>query len=274
MGSIADRQAEPETWRYQVAAQRTYAKAKRYRFVAFLPELALAGLGAVVAILEVGATWIGAVAGGWIFVSRILLKPQEVKNRRLGAALQEHFDTEVLDIQWNEVLRDRVVREIVVRSAGHAAGQPEPWYPTTATDGVVAALACQRANTVWAARQHAAYSWVVGVATALLGVAGVILALALDASLVTYLTTIMLPSLPALLDGAEPAEAHSKSARERMALNKVIQNAFQTKRRRDTREIQNRVHSLRSESPMVPETFYKLIRKRYEADMTAAYEET
>jgi hypothetical protein len=87
----------------------------------------------------------------------------EDKYRNLGARAQELFDTSVLGIQWNDALARPVAEEEIASASRKEAPEAESWYPDTGealwpTD----VLICQRANAVWARRQHGRYAWFVG----------------------------------------------------------------------------------------------------------------
>ncbi|MGH9194290.1 MAG: S-4TM family putative pore-forming effector [Acidimicrobiia bacterium] len=83
-------------------------------------------------------------------------------------------------------------------------------------------LICQRSNAVWARRQHGGYGWALAGLAACWGIVGILIGLLANATLATYLTTIALPSLPALLDASEEARSHfrASAARQRLVRNR------------------------------------------------------
>ena len=59
------------------------------------------------------------VAGGWIFVSRLILEPVKRELQLKGAMAQEHFDCAALGLDWDALAR-RLSHEKI------NAGQPIP----------------------------------------------------------------------------------------------------------------------------------------------------
>ena len=276
MTTIQDRQVDPKAVRLQVAARRFYRNAKvakRFR-VGVAGVLAIIGPVAVLikpAILPV----LGAAAALWVFLSRIGLQGFEDKQRELGARSQESFDVFVLEIPWNAALSRAISEEEIVAAARKegAQTQHDPWYPDTGdTAWPKNVLLCHRANTVWARRQHAAYAWLVGGVAVLCALVGVGVALFVNASLVLYLTTICLPSLPALLESVDSVRDHLAASSDRDLLEESIEThlADGNADLSTLRQIQDRIYELRARAPLVPEWFYKILRNDYEADMEQA----
>lgn len=271
---IQQRQQAPEALKQQLAARRFYKHAKWAKRIRVAGATVFAVAGPVAVLLEPQVLpLLGAAAGAWIFISRILLQRVEDKYRNLGARAQEMFDTNVLDIEWNDALARPVAEEEIASASRHEKPEVDPWYP--ATDGAswpADVLICQRANAVWARRQHGRYAWFVGGAALAWALVGIGVAIGKDASLVVYLTTIALPSLPALLDAADTVREHLRASEERDlvedSLNAHLSNGDATEA--TLRQIQDRLFDLRVSAPLVPEWFYRLQRSDYERDMAAA----
>jgi hypothetical protein len=274
---IARRQDEERNLRRQLAARRYYTLAKGLRLLGQSVSTALALTSPLVFWLkpDLGPK-LAAVAGLWIFASRFLLVRLQRCLVEKGAVAQEAFDCAVLGLDWNGVLATEPAQEDIRRASERSLGRIDRvkgWYPCTeAADWPLSVLICQRSNAVWARRQHTYYGFVLCGAVATWIAFGIGFAAVESASLVAYLTIIALPSLPALLDWAELAEGHLEAATKRGDLEQQIAglvregDASET----DLREFQDGLFDLRRSGQLVPDWFYKLIRKAFERDMQGA----
>jgi predicted pore-forming effector associated with SMODS systems len=274
---IAERQELDVNLRRQLAARRYYSTAKAWRLAGQSVAIALALTSPIVLVLEpeLGPK-LAAIAGLWIFISRLLI----VRIQRClvikGVAAQERFDCEVLGLRWNEALARQPGQEDIRRASQRTLKKIEDakkWYPTPhEVAWPLSVLICQRSNTAWARRQHYYYGAFLYIGAGLWIVFGICFAAARSASLVEYLTIIALPSLPALLDWTDIAAAHLEAAKRRDSLEATIDEAIRNHDATDDslREIQDRLFEHRSRSPLVPDWFYKLIRSAFEEDMRGA----
>lgn len=276
MSNIAEIQNDEESLRYRLAAAHFYKIGKLLHFGGASVTIALAIAAPLVLLFWPDAGPIlGALAGAWIFASRLILEPFKRELQLKGATAQEQFDCRVLGIAWNDALVRRLPHEDVSaasRSMKGAAGARD-WY--AADDELpwpMSVLLCQRSNAVWARRQHRAYSWTVVGAAVGWAVVGVVVAIADSASLAQYLVTVALPSLPAFLDASELSRGHAAAAQSRQLLEVQTDDLLRASgaTERDVREIQDQLFNLRRDAPLVPEWFYKLIRPRFEEDMRYA----
>ncbi len=276
MSGIAAAQEEDRNLRRQLAARYYYRQAKWIHFIGAALAILLAFTSPLVLLFrpELGPI-LGAIAGAWIFVSRIVLEPFKRDRQRKGATAQEMFDCDVLDLAWNDALVRRLSEEEVRRSSGSmkAVDRVRSWYPTDTTlSWPVSVLVCQRSNAVWARRQHLSYGVFLGVAAAAWLVIGIIVAIADSASLAQYLTTILLPSLPAMLDAAEMSRRHVQEAGSRQVIEDQLDQYLRDGGVDDQglRETQDQLFDLRRNAPLVAEWFYRSIRQDYEEDMRYA----
>ncbi len=292
LADIASTQNDSTSLRYQLAKAHFYRSAKILYFAGAAFTLALALVAPLVLLFRpsLGAL-LGAVAGAWIFVARLLLEPVRREFQLKGATAQEYFDCRVLGMPWNEALARPLPDEDI--SAASRAGrrrakradrrrakqveQAKDWYAASdfQLDWPRSVLMCQRSNAVWACRQHRTYGRVLAGAAIVWFIIGIIVALADAASLGTYLVTILLPSMPAFLDASELARAHSSAARDRELIREQMDVLIQqgTAETSEIREIQDQLFRLRREAPQVPEWFYQVIRPGYEEDMRYAVDE-
>lgn len=279
MAAIQQRQNADDSLRLHAAGGYHYTRAKRFHLVGsgLAVVFALASPVALLTWPEAGPV-LGAVAGIWIFMSRLVLEPLRQTRQTRGAAMQECFDCDVLGLPWNTALVRRPTDEEVRQASRNfdpKSATGRDWYPAA---GVIlswprSVLTCQRSNAVWAKRQHRAYGTTLLLIAIAWGVFGIILALAKHATLAQYLTTVALPSLPAMLDATELAKKHWTAADERAEIEVATDELFAAASDVEPaalREVQDKLYLLRRDSPAVAGWFYKLVRTNYEADMQFA----
>ena len=276
MGQIGKTQNEDPNLRRYLAARHYYRQARWLHLggVFFTTLLALASPFVLLFSPGVGPT-LGAVAGGWLFVSRILFEPIKRGLQLRGATAQEMFDCSIFELSWNDSLVRRLPEEEIRAASGSMKGvdKVRDWYPTDEEmDWPTSVIVCQRSNAVWARRQHHAYGWFLVIVATLWGIIGVAVAVLDGATLAEYLVTIGLPSLPALLDATEYARAHFTDASRRQLIEDEIDALLRSDggTELDLREIQDQLFNLRREAQLVPELFYKALRRRFENDMRYA----
>ena len=151
--------------------------------------------------------------------------------------------------------RQQNFEEEIRSASGNLAGAEgiRDWYPAAfPASWPESVLTCQRANAVWARRQHAIYRWVLIGAALAWFVIGMVIAGLHHASLAEYLTTILLPSLPALLDAAELSRSHESAAKTRLSLEAQADDLLDGKsaNERNLREIQDQLFNLRKDGPL------------------------
>lgn len=276
MSDVAVAQEEDKNLRRQLAARHYYSQAKWIHFIGAALAILLALTSPLVLLFspELGPI-LGAVAGFWLFVSRIVLEPFKRDRQRKGATAQELFDCDVLGLAWNDALVRRLSEEEVRRASGsmRAVDRVKSWYPTDVSlSWPNSVLVCQRSNAVWARRQHLSYGIFLGIAAAVWFVIGIIVAVVDSASLAQYLTTILLPSLPAMLDAGEMSRRHVQEAGSRQLLEDQVDIFLRDggAESQNLRETQDQLFDLRRNAPLVAGWFYGSIRPDYEKDMRYA----
>lgn len=257
----------------QAAKDHFYGRANWLAYVGSSGSILLA-LCAPIALLEFPAAGpaLGAIAGAWIFVTRFGLERLRGEWQAKGVLAQEAFDCGVLGIDWNRSLAAPLPPEEIRGAAGELKAPTEGghWYPSEGTDlWPISVLICQRANAVWAARQHRAFSYLLSALTIAWGLFVVVLALLHGASLGEFLTTLLLPSLPGFLDATDLASRHLNLANTREAINRGLEALIRSGSATplQIRETQDRLFALRRDGAPVPRVFYERIRADYDRDM-------
>lgn len=268
--------------RRQEAKDHFYKAGNRWHFWGSAVAIVLALVSPLVLVFE--PTWgptLGAAAGAWIFLSRLLFEPLKQGYQEKGAAAQELFDCDVLGLPWNDALVKQPAAE-EIRSASKGFNEPKSvekhsgWYPTDAdTPWPQSVIVCQRSNAVWARRQHHAYARLLILSAFVWLAFGILLSALRGATLVAYLTTIALPSLPAALDAIDAGKKHFAASNRRQDIedkaNALCDSDNVT--HADLRELQDQIFALRRDAPPVAEWFYKLHKRTYETDMRYAASE-
>ena len=276
MHEIGVSQNAPNSLKLMLASRRFYRVGRVLQLTGGSINIVLA-LGSPFVLLyrpEWGPL-LGAIAGGWLFVSRRALAPFTQRFRLRGAIAQEMFDCAVLGLPWNDALARPIAPEEIASASRRRKKieRLQDWYPTqTAAEWPVSVLVCQRSNAVWARRQHRLYGYVLQIAVYAWAAVGIGVAIVHGASTADYLVTVGLPSLPALLETSELAEGHTNAAGSRERLEERAESLLDqgAATDHDLREIQDQLFTLRRIASIVPEWFYRLVRNRYEKDMKDA----
>ncbi len=282
MYEIGVAQDNDRNLRRQEAKDRFYKIGNRWHFWGASAAIVLALASPLALVYEPGwGPLLGAIAGVWIFISRLLFEPLKQGYQLKGASAQEMFDCDVLGLTWNDALI-RQPSEEEIRSASKGFKDPKStkkhcgWYPT---DVDIAwprsVITCQRSNAVWGRRQHHAYGRLLMVTAFIWAIFGVIIALMHQATLAGYLTTIALPSLPAVLDAIDLSKKHFLASSRRQHLEDETNAMFDKNdsSHEALREIQDQVFELRRDAPPVAGWFYRILSKTYEEDMRYGAEE-
>jgi hypothetical protein len=282
--TIDERQAEQESVRLLRAFTAEYRRAKIYRGLRHLVGFLLAIAGPIAALRSLtAAAVVGAMAGLWLFVGRLVLQPAEDRRRVQAALVQERFDTRVFDMPWSDSLvGPRPSEEDIAVAARRLTNDRRMsevveggWYPSTATLPRPAdVLVAQISSVAYGRRHHTNYHRVLSGILVLVVVSAVTLGGLLGMSLIAWLITFLLPSLPALLDAAEVTLAHRRQADNKKSLEDQMLALWDSELEApgsiamdDCRGLQDEAYKLRVASAQVPELFHYLRRRGEESTM-------
>lgn len=274
--SIAEMQDLEENLRLLAAANGLYSRAKRIQLFGSTLSILLAFLAVILLyVSQTAGTWLGAVAGGWILLSRLVFQPWRDRKKLEGARAQEAFDCGVFNLNWNLSLAKRLsLEEIRNASKNKDIETFRAWYPQEITRSWPnSVLICQRSNAVWARRQNSLYAIFLALMTLVMAAAGMALCLHRGEMLSIYLVAVFLPSLPSLLDFLDLARSHFREAKDREALEERIDGQLSNSSAvsaESLRQNQDGIFLLRSKAPLVPGWFYKRLASGFEKDMRFA----
>ncbi len=278
--SIGTRQNAPWSIDLLAAQRQLYIEAKRWRRrrAYAVAGVALAGAGTAILAPEmlrfVGP--LGAIAATAQWLASLV----EKQRTKTAAIVQEQFDTEVLQLDWNSTLGSQVDAEDVVAASSRFKGDRSKltdWY--TVPDGLARpldVLLCQRSNLRWDAALRRAYA-----NTITAGAVGLLLTI-VAAGLVrnlaaTSLGLAILSASPALLFVADGVNGHRRHGSAQLDLKRRVEATWAAAiadRSRvqpaDLRSIQDGIFLLRSTAPTVPDRFYWSKRDQFESETKAA----
>lgn len=278
-------QRDAESGRLLRAFTAEYRRAKRYRALRIGGSMLLAITAPVVALWSLTAAGVvGAIAGVWVVASRLVLMPIEHGHVSLAVRIQERFDTRLFSLPWAESMAGPVPSEEDIADASRrledddrvAQQHSEGWYPST--DGLphpVEVLVSQWSSVAYGRHQSRAYFQFVAAMIVIVVVGVIALGVIAGMSLTDWLVTFALPSLPALLDASEIADAHRRIAEtkgrdeDELLLplwNRELKTPG-TLTTDDCRRVQDASFRLRSQGLQVPEWFFWKRRGRSEANM-------
>lgn len=288
--SIDDRQRDAESGRLLRAFSAEYRLAKRYRALRIGVSMVLAAIAPVLSLRSLTAAGVvGAAAGVWVVASRLVLMPIEQRHVRLAVRIQERFDCRLFDLPWADSMAGPTPsEEDIADSARRLEGDDrvarqheEGWYPSTVgLPHPVDVLVAQWSSVAYGRHQSRAYFHFIAGAITLVVVAVIAVGVAGGMSLTDWLITFALPSLPAVLDSSEIADAHRRMA-DRKAKNEdeLLQPLWSaelaapgTLSVEDCRRVQDESFRLRSRGLQVPDWFFWRRRERSEANMHDAAE--
>lgn len=282
MAHMVEQQNSPESIRLLVAQAHLYSEAKRIRLFRLGVSVALAIAAPVVVLFVPHSDQVMAAVGFlWGLLTYFPFRWLQLDKTRQAATVQEQLDTALFGLPWNTVLvGGRVKPEIIYeaeRKSREDRARFQNWYPDPdSLPYPLDVLLCQRANTVWDWRLRRHYAARVAWLIAGIVLVDAAISLLLHQSFASFLLSLLIPTAPALQQLGETFIAHRESAGEKEELAHRIQDLWDVALRepdavtRDQcRQIQDRIFSLRNDGPLVPDRWYKWLRKSYQADMDA-----
>jgi len=282
---ISERQNSDESMELLRADSWFYLRAKFWHAVRLAGTLILALLVPVIVFYKPGwGDLLGALAGVWVLVGRTILIWLEDRSVRMAVTIQEQFDTELFDLEWNSSLAGRrAAREDIHTAAEKVRWKRRlkklrDWYADA--DSVawpLNVLLCQRSSAVWGRRSHYGYAMFVLSLGILWFMAGVVMAVVANATLGAYLITVFLPSQPAFLDTIDLVRGHLQQSKAKAALEEKTTDLWNrgaeqaaSVTEQGCREVQDQAYTLRRKGIQIPQLVYWFRRKQDEEAMRAA----
>jgi len=262
-----------------LAAQRViYREAKKYRTIRILGSFGLTIIAPIVILFfpELKIT-LGIVGGIWTIVA-FLLSSRENSKVKEAATIQEEFDTQTFELDWNNIqCGSKMSNEIIHNSASKYNDKSDlkDWYGDL--DGIttnLSILICQRSNLVWDWRLRRQFAWTIIIALLILFGLGLGISLYHSLALQTYLISIILPSASAFILGIKEVKEHFDSAKSKEALEKKINFIWEksmtslvSPTKLDLRQVQDKIYQLRTNTALIPEWWYDTLKGDFEKSM-------
>jgi hypothetical protein len=288
--SIVEKENQPRNIERLAAQKEMYFQAKRLFFVQFIVTvlitvvLALIGLALPYLGSTIDWNWVRGIYGVLAAIIDLFLLNHFINQlRQKAAAIQELFDCDVLDLEWNKVcVGEKPQPEDVKKYADKHLNRVknydklQTWYAETIkeVDGIAAKVICQRSNFSYDSTIRRSFQyWLVGITITIL-IATVLIALVMNASTRALVSMSLLPILPILTFLGKLAKEHSTSLKNLESLRSNITSLWSdvlsgsaTNVETTLRRIQDKIYQNRKTSPLIPEWFYDWQRPKLEQQM-------
>lgn len=262
-----------------LAAQRIiYRNAKKFRTIRIIGSFGLAIIAPIIILLFPDLKIaLGIFGGTWTIVA-FLLSTNESNKVKEAATIQEEFDSQTFELEWNNIqCGSKASNEIIHSSAIKYTDKADlkDWYgDLVGIKNNLSVLICQRSNLVWDWRLRKQFAWTIIIAILILFSLGLGIALYNKLTLQTYLISILLPSASAFLLGIKEVKEHFDSAKSKEALEKKINSIWEKSMtslvvptKSELRQVQDKIYQLRTNTALIPEWWYNKLKGDFEKSM-------
>jgi hypothetical protein len=206
----------------------------------------------------------------WTIIS-LFSDSWRVKDTKIGATIQEQFDTELFKISWNEILiSDKIEENKIVALSKKNKKDENNWYLKEVGDNLnhnIAVLLHYKTNTIWGAGLRESYSKLI--LYLVVGYYFILFCLSVYKQIpLPNFIILVAPSLPFLVYSVTNIKSHQdtllKYREISKAINKHIDYFILTKKEPDNfilRQIQDLFFIQRLNPYQVPNWFYKWNKK-------------
>lgn len=259
---------------YLKAQRVAYSQCKTYQIIDLI-SVFIAIVSPIIGLIN--SKYIGFLGAFGVIWTIIYLIAENFRNKKskLGAKIQEQFDTELFEIPWNDVLcKNRINRDIQIDLAKrYKNGDLKDWYSKEIGNDIpreIAILLCQRINFSWELNLRKKFVFSL---TSTLGIYyGSIIITSIIINFGLYDTLLLLvPSISFLIYGAQNIgnlKSQAKSKNEYLDLiDNKIQSYAKNKNLPDIsflRQIQDVIFIGRNVVEKTPDWFYKIFKKKNE----------
>lgn len=266
----------------QLAAMRSlYTQSKRILSIRFAITLSIAILFPILSNKYPAYQFYFALIALVYFVTNFLFwEKAESNKKQLAAKIQEQFDTQVLNISWNEIVAEdkpdpEDINQNYKKIFETQLNSIRNWYPDKISQlpEDIAKTICQRSNIWWDSKLRRAYAYCL---TATFTILLAVLVWFIKDKIIADGFIFFAPFAPILRLLFEQAFSQHKSAdrldKLKNQLNKildeVVTNPVINISPIVTRSIQDEIFRHRSTNTPIPDVVYKLLKNSYEGSMT------
>lgn len=202
--------------------------------------------------------------------------------RQKASSVQEMFDCDVLNIEWNKILvgekpHNEEVNKFYKKYLSRVKdlSNLKNWYAISISEieTNAAKLICQRSNFYYDFSLRGYFiRWVIGMAVALLIII-IFFSCLNDVSVRTLFISGLFPYLPILSMALKLYNEHTTSIKNLESLKSSINSAWSNLLKRDViseqtiRQIQDRIFLNRKSNPLIPDNMYNKLRSNLEEQM-------
>jgi len=215
----------------------------------------------------------------------VIFTPLEESLQKKAAKIQELFDCDVLEIQWNAIKTgERPDPETIINAASRYRKKDTDhaylidWYPSNVRQLPInlARLVCQRANCWWDSDLRRRFANILILSVFILTIGLTIYGLVGGFSLNEFILSAVTPLLPSLLLFIRQYIKHRDAAKfldelkikvdkywESGISGRITSNQFKAL----SRDLQDEIYYNRTKNPIIFEWVYNLLRKGHEDQM-------
>lgn len=288
MNNILERQNEEKFLRRLAAQRQLYDEEKRWINVWLLTTTLVAVIGSgALAVLHNLAYYLALVTGLVAVTELVML--WIIRQRGTHAArIQELFDTELLDIPWNDMLARKPEGSVIEAAAERFNARTTPaerdllknWYSNRIAPMPLhqARVACQMENIQWDMEQRKEYARWVGGGLFALACILVLISIATDMRAQVFFAGPFVLCLPLFIMGIKHLIDHIKAIARMGELKQLVDTLWNDaqepganleKMQQQSRNLQTEIFHHRADSLPVFSWFYDRIREKYDRKMKA-----
>lgn len=290
INDISSKQNKPKYLKLLAAQRQLYSEAKFIQSIRLMLSVPLAIILSILALIIPNVSVYTALYGIFVTFFDIVLFSQQQKDiQEKAAKIQQQFDCDVLELDWNQFNIDNYIpiETIDEYSQKFQARNKEPkllnWYAVEVKKLPIwkARVICQRSNVWWDAklrRRYANYAlilfFILLFVLFLLGIVG-------GLTTENFILTIVNPLAPALILTFRQYQEQKESATKldnlfnnaESLFNELSQNNLnQQEIEEKSYRLQNQIYENRRCNPPIPDWFYKLSRDKNEELMNKGVE--
>ena len=290
MNEIDKKQVHPRMLNLLRARTLIYRRAKNYLAIGLVISLSLPFAGLLAAALfSASKPYIALFALMFSYFEVLFFDPWFRAQLKTAAKLQEEFDCNLLEMDWNSFLAgSRVDPEQVFLDGNRTLSERDEkrlldWYPLAVRSLPLhlARLVCQRTNVWYDSELRKRYRMVLLCgAIALMFFVG-ILSLWIDTTMTTFVLSTLAPMTPVMIWVLRERNRHAATCELLDRLNEDLKKLFEKSRAGATepeiskrsRELQDAIYNHRVSSPLIFDWIYDRLRSRMEERMNAGAQE-
>lgn len=259
------------------AQRNLYSRVKIYAHLLTFLCVVVPVLIAITKIVWTETTLIlrGAVVYSFVLLFlRPCLKSYVGTLQNLAARIQQQFDCDVFDLEWNEPLcgKQPDLEQIFAKKTGKKIDGLQNWYEVIVEklDRLEAIVVCQRINVPYDKSLRETFSLIIKIVVGIAGLFVLMIGFLHNSTLWDWFLNAIVPVSPVISWYMDLHKQNHKNVMALEKLNQLIDSALRKLRNGDNIEeqnvisIQNFMFIHRSSSYVIPDFIYKLRRNKHE----------